>query len=270
MKYPKITDSAGRPHLPAPTPRILSLVPSLTELVFDLGLGDYLVGRTAFCVHPANEIKKIKSVGGTKQVNWTKVEAAAPTHALVNIDENPKELAEALEQRGIEVIVTHPISPSDNIELFKMMGALFERETAANQLIERFLKSQKHLTAQVEGLPNLDVLYLIWQAPHMTVSRDTYISKMLASIGWRTLGHDETCRYPEVAEDSALFNQADKILFATEPFPFKQQHLDEFANQHPKLKDRLMIVDGEMLSWYGSRAINGLSYLTTLADHTKG
>jgi len=269
MKRFEITDAAGCRHLPAPTPRILSLVPSLTELIFDLGLRDRLVGRTAFCVHPANEIKKIRSVGGTKQVNWAKVEAASPTHALVNIDENPKELAEALEQRGIEVIVTHPISPSDNIELFKMMGALFERETAANRLIERFLKAQKRLAAQAEDLPNLDVLYLIWQAPYMTVSRDTYISKMLASIGWRTLGHDDACRYPEIPEDSALFTQADKILFATEPFPFKQQHLDKFANRHPKLKDRLMIVDGEMLSWYGSRSIKGLSYLATLADQTK-
>jgi len=258
-------DSAGNNHKRAQDPRIISLVPSLTELAFNLGLENHLVGRTAFCVHPADQIKNIPSVGGTKQVNWEKIDAAAPTHALVNIDENPKELAEALEARGIEVVVTHPISPKDNIELFQLMGAVFDREKESEALVDAFQKQWEALSALKPSLPERKVLYLIWNDPLMTVSQDTYISQMLAAINWKTLGHHDDARYPEVPLNGSTLEEADFILFATEPFHFQPKHLKAFSEQYPGLKAKLEIVDGEMLSWYGSRSVLGLSYLKQLA-----
>jgi len=261
MEASPLIDAAGRLHQQAGKAKILSLVPSLTELMFDLGLEDSLVGRTAFCVHPKERVKLIPSVGGTKQVNWKKVEAAAPTHALVNIDETPKELAEALNSKGIIPVVTHPIAPQDNLELFRFFGLLFNRERQADALCQSFNSAWDSLQKLRPSLPERKVLYLIWKDPFMTVSRDTYISQMLNLINWRSLGHDENRRYPEVSPTSQYFQEADFILFATEPFPFKEQHLKAFTKEHPDIKAELKIVDGEMFSWYGSRSIECLKLI---------
>ncbi len=261
METPPLIDAAGQHHRQAQKAKILSLVPSLTELMFDLGLENSLVGRTAFCVHPKNRIKSIPSIGGTKQVNWEKVEAAAPTHALVNIDETPKELAEALSGKGIIPIVTHPIAPQDNLELFRFFGRLFDREDQAEKLCQSFDSAWEELKTIQADLPDRKVLYLIWKDPFMTVSQDTYISQMLNLINWHSLGHDENRRYPEVPSTSDSIEKADLILFATEPFPFKDENLKEFSQEHPEIKAELKIVDGEVFSWYGSRSIQSLRLL---------
>ena len=121
------TDAIGQTHACDPNARILSLVPSLTELLFDLGLASNLVGRTAFCVHPKGDVKAVPSIGGTKQVNMDKVLALGATHLIVNIDENPKELVDELSRHIENVIVTHPNKPDDNIALFKLLGDIFPK-----------------------------------------------------------------------------------------------------------------------------------------------
>lgn len=260
----RLTDWTGRRHAPAPDARILSLVPSLTETLFALGLGDNIVGRTAFCVHPADRVKGVKSVGGTKQVNWRKVAAARPTHAVLNVDENPKEMADEMTARGIVPVVTHPLSPADNGPLIRLLGGVFGRDAAAETLARRF---EDALVAVIAARPLAEtrVLYLIWKAPWMTVGPDTYIARTLDLIGWRTWAPVANARYPEFAMTDAVLDNVDRVLFSSEPFPFTEDHLAAFRADHPDHADKAQLVDGEMLSWYGVRATEVLSYLKELA-----
>jgi ABC-type Fe3+-hydroxamate transport system substrate-binding protein len=261
-----IVDAAGTRHQPAgPHPRIVSLVPSITETLFDLGLGEAVVGRTAFCVHPRERVKRAKSVGGTKRINLNKLHALDPTHVLVNIDETPRELAEALAEAGYSVVVTHPIEVDDNLALYRLLGGLFDRQGEAEAMCRAFRAEAEALAAATAALPERRVLYLIWKDPWMTVSAETYIARMLARIRWRTIGGDPAVRYPTVILDEALLAEADLVLFSTEPFPFAESHLAAFRAAHPGHAAKAMLIDAEMTSWYGSRAIAGLRYLGTLA-----
>ena len=261
------TDDVGRPHDPAgPGARILSLVPSLTEMLFDMDLADQLVGRTSFCVHPQPDIAAVPSVGGTKRINMDKVAALAPTHALVNIDETPKQMADALAARDISVIVTHPIEVDDNRRLFDMIGTLFDRRRQADRLMARFDAALAGLDTEA---PSRSALYLIWQDPWMTVSRDTYISRFLALAGWRTAAHDPSVRYPEVDVDPSLLSAVDDVLFSTEPFAFTDDHVSTFKATFPDHAHKARLIDAEMVSWYGSRAIAGLTYLKDFAAQVR-
>ena len=131
------TDAVGRRHAPAgPDARIVSLVPSLTELVFELGLGDRLVGRTGFCVHPHEALRGVPKVGGTKDVKLERIRELAPTHVLVNMDENRRETVDALAAFVPHIVVTHPNTPQDNLPLFALLGGIFGAEDAAARLAD--------------------------------------------------------------------------------------------------------------------------------------
>lgn len=264
-------DAAGIAHAPAgPDARIVSLVPSLTELLFDLGLETQIVGRTAFCVHPRHRVKAVRSVGGTKSVRFEKLLALAPSHVVVNIDETPRALAERLRDAGVSVIVTHPIAVEDNVGLFRLLGAVFGRRDEAEALVTAFTLAHRRLGALAAGLPPRRVLYLIWKDPWMTVGRETYIARMLALIGWRTLPAEAGVRYPQIVLSPALVGEADLVLFPSEPFPFGAAHIDAFRRAFPADAGKALAVDGEMLSWYGSRAIRGLDYLGELSRRAPG
>ena len=262
------TDAAGTVHPPAAgEPRIVCLVPSITELVCDLGLAGQLVGRTGFCIHPRETVRAIPKVGGTKDVRLERIRELAPTHVIVNVDENTRETADALAGFVEHVIVTHPLAPEDNLALYRLLGAIFDRRDAARTLCER-LQDALHRTARARAArPPQGVLYLIWREPWMTVSRETYIAAMLAQVGWHTLpaGTDE--RYPAV-DLAAYAGRVDRVLLSSEPFHFKEHHLDEVRALVPGA--RVSMIDGEMTSWYGSRAIAGLEYLQGLADVAAG
>jgi len=256
-----LIDAVGNRHAPFNGPaRIVSLVPSLTELLFALDLQAQVVGRTAFCIEPDGQVDAIPVVGGTKTSEIDKLAALKPSHVLVNVDETPKELAEQIGALGVSVVVTHPNTPADNIPLFQLIGGLFGRDQQAAALVRDL---QRELE-QAGTWPDRKVLYLIWKQPWMTVSRDTYIANMLGLFGMRTLCHDPARRYPEVDINAALLADADVVLFSTEPFPFAEKHRDAFANEHKIAKQsRLLPIDGKMVSWYGSRAIEGVRYLRT-------
>jgi len=261
-----IIDAAGVVHRPAAAGfRIVSLVPSITELLFDLGLGEAVVGRTAFCVHPRNRVKAVKSVGGTKQVNMDKLKRLSPSHVIVNVDETPRPLAEELARLGCEVVVTHPIDVRDNLTLYRLMGGLFSRESQAQTLCARLEAAFETLAATARTLAERRVLYLIWKDPWMTVSRDTYISRMLALARWQTVDLPGGARYPTVELTNDLLSTVDLVLFGSEPFPFKDHHLDAFRADFPAHAAKAAIIDAEMVSWYGSRAIGGLAYLGAFA-----
>ncbi len=249
-------------------PRIVSLVPSITELLCDLGLAEQLVGRTGFCIHPWETVRTIPKVGGTKDVRLEAVRALEPTHVVVNVDENTRETADALAAFVPEVVVTHPLGPLDNLALYRQLGALFDRAVEAEMLCAAFERELEALRAGGAGgagasaWPAQDVLYLIWRDPWMSVSPDTYISRTLELVNWRTLPRDPAVRYPEV--DLASFAGAvDRVLLSSEPYHFKAAHLAEVAALVPGA--RVDLIDGEMTSWYGSRAIGALRALATYA-----
>ena len=266
------TDHLGTHHEVSKNSRILSLVPSITELLFDLGLSDQLVGRTQFCIHPADQIERVPSVGGTKKINMTKVQAVPTTHAILNIDENPKSMADDLSALGIQVIVTHPKRPQDNIELYRLIGGIFDRAEQAQKLVNAFDAELAQLALTDIGTPK-KVLYLIWKDPWMAVSADTYIANTLQLVNWQIatpgiLGGqtDDVARYPKIEMTNDSLIDVDLVLFSSEPYSFDQNHISEFQTAFPDHAHKAQIIDGEMTSWYGSRAIPGLSYLCAFAE----
>ena len=262
----RFIDNGGAVHEKIITPpTVLSLVPSLTELHFDLGLGEQIVGRTNFCIHPATGVADIPSVGGTKKINFDKVTALNPSHVLVNIDETPKELAEKLASIGIEVIVTHPIVARDNCELFQLIGGLFGAVDRAAELTKKFSDAIAALTEKSQAWDRQNALYLIWQDPWMSISPNTYIADVLRQANWHTPRHPNKGRYPAICLDTHILQEVDLVLFSSEPFPFNQKHLKQFQKDFPAHADKARLIDAEMVSWYGSRSINGLRYLAKFA-----
>ncbi|MEW7850840.1 helical backbone metal receptor [Massilia aurea] len=256
-----LIDVLGQGYQPAPGARIVSLVPSITELLCDLGLAPQLVGRTGFCIHPKALVATIPKVGGTKDVNLDKIRALAPTHVVVNLDENTRPVYDALVQFVPHVIVTHPVMPHDNLALARLMGGIFAVQVAADAWCVAFEEALAALRARPAGPPRT-VLYCIWQDPWMSISADTYIAAMLAELGWRVphLGDD---RYPRFAWSERLVDGLDAVLLSTEPYRFTQAHVDALEKQ---IGIPVLLVDGEMLSWYGSRALAGVGYLETLRE----
>lgn len=261
-------DAIGRAHLPvAPgAARIVSLVPSITELLCHLGLAPSLVGRTGFCIHPSDVVRDIPKVGGTKDVNVEKIRRLAPTHLVVNIDENEKPVVDALASFIPHVIVTHPLAPLDNLALYRLLGGMFGAMEKAEALCHAFEREYALLKATPKG-PAQVMLYCIWQDPWMTVSRDTYIARMMEEIGWKCWTPDDVAgleagsRYPVFNWSDAVVRSIDGVLLSSEPYPFTEAHVDALEKQVGK---PVRLLDGEMMSWYGSRAVAGLRYLREL------
>ena len=234
--------------------RIVSLVPSITELLCDLGLAAQIVGRTGFCIHPRDVVRRIPKVGGTKSVNVEKIRALGPTHVIVNVDENEKPTADAIAQFVPHLVVTHPLAPLDNLALYRQMGVLFGVEERAEALCAEF--QQAYDRAAAESYPPRRVLYLIWKKPWMTVARETYLSRTLALFGMNTFPAESEARYPTL--DAISQAEVDLVLLPTEPYPFRSRDVAGIAALSGK---PARLIDGEMTSWYGSRAIRGLAYL---------
>ncbi|MET0323533.1 MAG: helical backbone metal receptor [Duganella sp.] len=253
-------DAIGMEHRADPNARIVSLVPSITELLCDLGLAPQLVGRTGFCIHPADVVREIAKVGGTKDVNIDKIRQLAPTHLVVNIDENEEETADLLAEFIPHIVVTHPVAPRDNLALARLLGGVFCRAEAAERWCAQFEAEYAALQAAPKGPPQT-MLYVIWQDPWMTISPDTYIARMLAEIGWRVPDLGDV-RYPQFSWSSELVQGIDGVLLSSEPYRFTEAHVNALEQQ---LGKPVLLVDGELLSWYGSRALPGLKYLQQLA-----
>jgi len=253
------------------TPRIASLVPSLTELVVELGLGPRLVARTGYCIHPAAVVRGVPKVGGTKAVNLDKLRRLAPTHVLVNVDENRHDIVPALHEMGAQVIVTHPCGPEDNLALVDQVAAVFDDEPGVRERARALREALQHELGETrddECQPQR-VLYLIWHDPWMTVARNTYLSRMLARIGWQTVperqgGASGAARYPVVHGNEPWLGDVQQVLLSSEPCSFTEPHVEEARALCPNATVRR--VDGELLSWYGPRAVPGLRYLRELSD----
>ncbi|MGE8330889.1 MAG: cobalamin-binding protein [Paraburkholderia nemoris] len=263
---PRAVDAAGVAHeIGGAGTRIVSLVPSITELLFALGLDRQIVGRTGFCVHPHDKVRQVRKVGGTKAVNIDAIRALRPTHLIVNIDENERDTVEQLRAFVPHIVVTHPQTPQDNLSLYALLGAIFDREQEAQRLSEALEIRLHEAAAQV--FPKQNVLYLIWREPWMTVARDTYIAAMLRLVNWQTLPEVEggaigAARYPALDFDHAPWlADVDRILLSSEPYRFTQAHCDTLKRDPRLAGKRIELIDGELVSWYGVRAIEGIGYL---------
>jgi ABC-type Fe3+-hydroxamate transport system substrate-binding protein len=253
------------------TPRIASLVPSATETLVALGLGPLLVARTGFCIHPAEAVAGVPKVGGTKDVNLAKLRRLAPTHAVVNVDENRRETAEALREFVPHLVVTHPLAPADNAALIEQLRAAFADQPGVNARAAALTAElhQELALCRSRAWPGERVLYLIWREPWMTVARDTYIAALLAEVGWQTLpalagGEQGAARYPVVAGDEPWLGEVSRVLLSSEPYRFGPEHMALAQALCPRA--RVTLVDGERLSWWGVRGAAGLAYARELAD----
>ena len=237
--------------------RIVSLVPSQTELLFDLGLDEEVVGITKFCVHPDAWFRSKPRIGGTKCIDIDKIRLLQPDLILANKEENVKEQVEAL-QSICPVYVSDISTFDDAQEMIRQVGILLNKEKAAAQLVEEILKG----FADVKALDcKLQTCYLIWRKPYMTVGGDTYISDVMELCGFENVFVDEI-RYPELTIERMQMENCELMLLSSEPYPFKQEHIDELQVHLPNC--RIILVDGEMFSWYGSRLLKAPAYFRQL------
>ncbi len=255
---------------PTGEPRIASLVPSVTELLAELGLARWLVARTGFCIHPAALVAPVAKVGGTKDVNLAKLRKLAPTHVWVNVDENRLDTVDALRDFVPRVLVTHPLAPLDTLTLIDQACAEFGHldgvAARADTLRSDLLGAWRELQDRAP-VPQ-SALYLIWREPWMTVARDTYISQLLGAAGWHTMpdvhgGASGAARYPVVQGDEPWLADVQQVLLSSEPYRFGTQHIAAAQALCPQAQVRC--VDGELLSWYGARTAAGLRYAGALA-----
>lgn len=246
-------------ELPSFSKRIVSLVPSQTELLIDLGLESSVVGITKFCVHPPYLRKKKSVVGGTKQVNFSKIKELEPDIILCNKEENTKDIVSELEKIA-PVHISDINTIQQCFELINMYGELFKVQVKAQQLIQRIAKERDDFRLSFTE-PKLKVAYFIWNNPYMVVGSNTFINEMLSEAGLINVFKDDS-RYPEIELNHPKLKEADIIFLSSEPFPFKEKHVMNLKKQFPQKK--MLIVDGELFSWYGSRLLKSYSYFSTL------
>lgn len=253
------TDQLGDQHVLVDTPSaIVSLVPSITELLCDLGIGDRVVGCTKFCVHPMGFKKGAAIIGGTKKVNVQKVNALHPDFIIANKEENTKEDIEAL--RSIAPVWVSDIDTIDKgFDMVRSIGAICSVEEKAKMIIKTSASILIKNVAEVRR-----IAYLIWRSPYMTVGGDTYIHDVLNRSGFENV-FGESLRYPEVNIDDIKKENPDVIFLSSEPFPFKERHIGELKEQLGQVP--VILVDGEYFSWYGSRVIHCNDYLDRLLQN---
>ena len=239
--------------------RIVSLVPSQTELLVDLGLDDAIVGITKFCVHP-NHLRKTKTiVGGTKQINFEKLKALNPDIILCNKEENTKEIVE--ECGAICTIhVSDIYTITDSIVLIKQYGDMFDCENEALVICGTIQSNLEDFKNFIAKKPVLSVAYFIWKNPWMVAANHTFINHLLELNNFKNM-FIELERYPVVDLEN-IKNETDVVLLSSEPFPFKKKHIQEVQNVTES--SNVILVDGEYFSWYGSRLISAFNYFKTL------
>lgn len=235
--------------------KIISLVPSLTELVIDFGLQNNLIGRTRFCIHPEETVSKITVVGGTKNPNLEKIVELNPDLIIANKEENRKEDIELLRNR-FRTVVTEISSVEDALLAVYDLGSICGAEKKAKELAAAIQSELEDVPSE----PVLETAYFIWKNPWMTVGRDTYIQSVMEHFHLKNIFRDQT-RYPEVTLTDLKARNPELILLSTEPYPFKEKHIKEIEDVIKSSK--IVLVNGEWFSWYGSRMLDSFRKLKT-------
>lgn len=247
--------------------KLVSLCPSLTELVFALGRGDELVGITRFCVHPAEGVRGLEQVGGTKDPDLARIVALAPDLVLMNREENRVEDAEALRAAGVRVHDSMPRTLSETAEMVRAIGRALERaelgEAIARDIEARAERARRRAAAHAR---RVRFAYLIWRKPWMSVNADTFASSLLELAGGENVFGARPVRYPEVTAEALGEARPDVVFLSTEPFPFEEKHADELARATGVPRACFALADGEYLAWHGSRTPDGIDYAAGLVD----
>lgn len=262
MQKRTFTDQLGRRiTVDFPPKRIISLVPSQTELLFDLGLEKEVVGITKFCIHPADQFKVKEKIGGTKQVNLEKIRRLKPDLIIGNKEENNKVEIETL-MKEFPVWMSDIYNLNDALDMICRVGSLADKQQPAQKIAGdiRAVFSELELIAVERSLNTPRVAYLIWKNPYMVAGQSTFINEMLRTAGFINTFSGQ--RYPEVSAADIRRSNPDVILLSSEPYPFKEKHVAEFKNICPDAEIR--IVDGELFSWYGSRLRLAPAYLQSV------
>ncbi|MFT3907797.1 MAG: helical backbone metal receptor [Ferruginibacter sp.] len=247
--------------------KIISLVPSQTELLYYLGLERETIGITKFCIHPEAWFKTKTRIGGTKSLNIEKINELGPDLIIANTEENVKEQVELLAQ-NFPVWVTDVIDLNDSIKMINNIGQLVGKEPKATDLQSRVKNKFNAFGNVVASIkrPLIPAAYLIWREPIMTIGGDTFINDMMKRCGFQNIFETST-RYPITSIDELKQMGCKLLLLSSEPFPFGEKHIAEFEEKLPGVK--IILADGEMFSWYGSRLLEATGYFGRLVRELK-
>lgn len=248
-------------ELHQPPDRIISLVPSQTELLFDLGLEEEVVGITKFCVHPEEWFRTKTRVGGTKQLQLDKIKELQPDLIIANKEENVQEQIEEL-AKDFPVWISDVNNLTDALKMISSIGEIINKTNEAERMIDEIIENFSKLpTTNYQP----QTCYLIWKDPYMTIGGDTFINDIMKHAGFENIFASYQ-RYPAITVEQLKTENCKLLLFSSEPFPFQQKHIDELQPLLPNTK--IILVDGEMFSWYGSRLIKAPEYFQQLLKET--
>lgn len=254
-----LNKASGLGHIPK---RIVSLVPSQTELLYSLGLEEQTAGITKFCIHPPEWFKSKTRVGGTKAVKMNIIQQLNPDLIIANKEENVKEQVEQL-AGNYPVWITDVNNLADALQMIHDVGELTGKQSQATLLSDEIsMRFEELIQLQTSNLKP-KTAYLIWQKPYMAAGGDTFINDMLSRCGFANIfAHRK--RYPEISISELQTANCKLLLLSSEPYPFKQKHIDELAAQLPGCK--IILADGEYFSWYGSRLLEAPAYFKELIE----
>lgn len=249
--------------------RVVSLCPSLTELVFDLGRGADLVAITRWCVHPQAGVGAIEKAGGTKNPDIERIIELAPDLVLMNREENRAEDALALERAGLACHVSMPRDVAETAEMVRSIARALERASEGERIAREIESRAERVAVATAGKRPVRFAYLIWRRPWMAVNADTFAHALLAAAGGVNAFADRVDRYPEIEIEEIAAGEPELVLLCTEPFPFSEAHASELAAATGLPRERFRIADGEYLSWHGSRTPDGIDYAAELIDSAR-
>ena len=255
----QVVDQMGRTvMLPEFPQRIVSLVPSQTELLYDLGLANSIVGQTVFCIHPKDQFHKANKIGGTKKLQIQKIMELQPDLIIGNKEENEKSQIEELEKQ-FPVWMSDIYDLTTAIEMIRGIGNIVQKQAAAEICINEIVTDFENLQRSFKNFARKS-LYLIWKDPYMAAGQETFIHDIMNKAGFTNVITQK--RYPELSESQIHALAPELVMLSSEPYPFKEKHISELKSLLPKAK--ILLVDGEMFSWYGSRLKMTTQYLVHL------
>ncbi len=255
-----ITDFLGRKFSPIIDGKIVSLVPSITETLFEIGIGHRVVGVTRYCIYP-QEAQNRAIVGGTKSPNVEKIKKLDPDIVIANVEENPKDRIEQI-SKFTDVFVTYPRTVEESLKMVEDLSLLFNGEIKDRV---KHLVSAGNALVSNSNTKRLKVFCPIWKDPWMTINSDTFINDMLLKTGFENIFSEKEERYPVISNRELKEIQPDVIILPTEPYSFSQADVDSLKKDFRNFGGiPIVVVDGSLLSWYGVRTVKGLKYLGQL------
>lgn len=258
------TDQLGRKIILEKIPqRIISLVPSQTELLFDLGLEEEVVGITKFCIHPDSWFHSKTRIGGTKQFDFEKIKSLQPDLIIGNKEENDKEQIEEL-MKNFTVWMSDIKTLADACKMICEIGELVGKKEKSKSLSNEIKLGFSVFQGKIKSFPKKRVAYFIWKNPWMVAGKENFIDEMLGVCGLENVFLNLEGRYPEISLTDLSEANPEVILLSSEPYPFKEKHMEELKAVCPNAK--ILLVDGEMFSWYGTRLLKSPSYFQAIVE----